>query len=98
MTFSHPGWLPAGFIACLGLLWMWRRYDARQHAALARFISAHLRAQLTQSVSIGRRRAQRGLQIIAVARGHAQAGNVGQDRIAHARDRGRQRRRHQCRG
>jgi Ca-activated chloride channel family protein len=67
VTFSHPGWLPAGFIACLCLLWMWRRYDARQHAALARFISAHLRAQLTQSVSIGRRRAQRGLLLAALA-------------------------------
>jgi Ca-activated chloride channel homolog len=67
VTFSHPGWLPAGLIACLCLLWMWRRYDARQHVALARFISAHLRGQLTQSVSIGRRRAQRGLLLAALA-------------------------------
>ncbi len=65
--FSHPAWLPAGFIACLCLLWLWRRYDARQHAALARFISAHLRAQLTQSVSIARRRAQRGLLLASLA-------------------------------
>ena len=67
MTFSHPGWLPAGVIACLCLLWMWRRYDARQHAALARLISAHLRVPLTRSVSIGRRRAQRGLLLAALA-------------------------------
>jgi len=67
MMFSHPAWLPAGFIACLCLLWLWRRYDARQHAALARFISAHLRRQLTQSVSIARRRAQRGLLSAALA-------------------------------
>jgi Ca-activated chloride channel homolog len=67
VTFSHPGWLPAGFIACLCLLWMWRRYDARQQAALSRFISAHLRGQLTQSVSIGRRRAQRVLLLAALA-------------------------------
>jgi Ca-activated chloride channel family protein len=65
--FSHPAWLPAGFIACLCLLWLWRRYDARQHAALARFISAHLRGQLTQSVSIGRRRTQRGLLLVSLA-------------------------------
>jgi Ca-activated chloride channel family protein len=65
--FSHPAWLSAGFIACLCLLWLWRRYDARQHAALARFVSAHLRGQLTQSVSIGRRRAQRGLLLAALA-------------------------------
>jgi Ca-activated chloride channel family protein len=67
VTFSHSGWLPAGFIACLCLLWLWRRYDARQQAALARFISPHLRVQLTQSVSIGRRRAQRGLLLAALA-------------------------------
>jgi len=65
--FSHPAWLPAGFIACLCLLWLWHRYDARQHAALTRFISAHLRAQLTQSVSVGRRRVQRGLFLAALA-------------------------------
>jgi Ca-activated chloride channel family protein len=65
--FSHPAWLPAGLVACLCLLWLWRRYDARQHAALVRFISAHLRAELTQSVSIGRRRVQRGLLLAALA-------------------------------
>jgi Ca-activated chloride channel family protein len=65
--FSHPAWLPAGFIACLCLLWLWRRYDARQHAALALFVSAHLRAQLTQSVSVGRRRIQRALTLAALA-------------------------------
>jgi len=66
MRFSNPGWLAAGIIVCLGLLWLWRRYDARQHAALARFVSAHLRAELTQSVSIGRRRAQRVLIFAAL--------------------------------
>jgi Ca-activated chloride channel family protein len=65
--FAHPAWLPAGFAACLCLLWLWHRYDARQHAALARFVSAHLRAQLTQSVSVGRRRAQRALTLAALA-------------------------------
>jgi Ca-activated chloride channel family protein len=65
--FSHPAWLPAGFIACLCLLWLWRRYDARQHAALALFVSAHLRTQLTQSVSVGRRRMQRLLTLAALA-------------------------------
>jgi len=67
VTFSNPGWLPGGFIACLCLLWLWHRYDARQHAALARFVSAHLRAQLTLSVSVGRRRLQRGLVLTALA-------------------------------
>ena len=67
VMFSHPAWLPAGFIACLCMLWLWRRYDARQHAALARFVSAHLRAELTQSVSVGRRRFQRALTLAALA-------------------------------
>jgi Ca-activated chloride channel family protein len=67
VTFSHTGWLPAGFVACLCLLWLWRSHDARQHAALARFVSAHLRQQLTQSVSPGRRRAQRGLMLAALS-------------------------------
>jgi Ca-activated chloride channel family protein len=67
VRFSHPAWLAAGFMACLCLLWLWRRYDARQHAALARFVSAHLRAELTQSVSVMRRRTQRGLLLAAVA-------------------------------
>jgi Ca-activated chloride channel homolog len=67
VTFSHPGWLPAGFIACLCLLGMWRLYDARQRAALARFISAHLRTELTQSVSTAKRRARRVLMLAALA-------------------------------
>ncbi len=67
MKFGHPGWLVAGVIACLALLWMWRRYDARQYAALARFVSAHLRDQLTPSVSIARRRVQRALMLAALS-------------------------------
>ena len=46
---------------------MWHRYDARQHAALAKFVSAHLRRQLTRSVSVARRRVQRGLYLAALA-------------------------------
>src|SRR6202162_37069 len=41
-----------------------------------------------------RGRVQRGLQIIAIARGHAQAGDVHQHRIAHARHGDRQGWRH----
>jgi Ca-activated chloride channel family protein len=61
VNFAGPAWLPVGLLSVLLLLWLWRRYDARQHAALAKFISAHLRKQLTQSISPGRRRLQRGL-------------------------------------
>jgi len=67
MIFSHPLWLPAGAAACGGLLWMWRCYDARQRATLARFVSAHLRVELTKSVSQVKRRAKRGLLLGAIA-------------------------------
>jgi Ca-activated chloride channel homolog len=67
VSFSHPLWLPAGLVACLCVLWLWRRYDARQHAALARFVSAHLREQLTPSVSVWRRRLRRGLLMASLA-------------------------------
>lgn len=67
MKFGHPLWLAAGIVACLCLLWLWRRYDTRQHAALARFVSPHLRTELTQSVSVGRRRLQRGFTLAALA-------------------------------
>jgi Ca-activated chloride channel family protein len=67
VKFSNPAWLPAGLLACLVLIWMWRRYDARQFAALARFVSAHLRFQLTRSISAAKRRTQRGLFLGALA-------------------------------
>ncbi len=66
MSFAHPAWLAAGLLCALALIWLWRRYDARQHAALARFVSAHLRQQLTRSISPGRRRLQRGLLLAAL--------------------------------
>ena len=67
MMVGHPAWLAAGALACACLIWLWRRYDARQRAALAQFVSPHLRSQLTQSVSIGRRRAQRALTLASLA-------------------------------
>ncbi len=67
MSFANPRWLAAGVFACLLLVWLWRRYDARQNAALATFVSERLRTQLTQSVSIARRRLQRTLLLAALA-------------------------------
>ena len=67
MRFSNPWWLPAGLLVCLVLIWMWHRYDARQHGALAKFVSAHLRRHLTRSISVARRRVQRGLYLSALA-------------------------------
>ena len=67
MKWSEPWWLAAGLLACLVLLLVWRIVDARQRAALSRFISAHLLTELTQSISVVRRRVQRGLFLAAVA-------------------------------
>jgi Ca-activated chloride channel homolog len=66
MMFSHPGWLPAGGVAAMVLIWLWRRYDDRQQTALAKFVSAHLRRQLTRSISVTKRRLQRGLVMAAL--------------------------------
>jgi Ca-activated chloride channel homolog len=66
VKFSDPIWLLSGLLACLLLVWMWRRYDARQHIALAKFVAPHLRRQLTHSISPARRRIQRGLYLGAL--------------------------------
>jgi Ca-activated chloride channel family protein len=47
-------------------VWAWRRYDARQRAALATFASSHLHAQLTASFSAAKRHWKRGLLLAAV--------------------------------
>jgi Ca-activated chloride channel homolog len=66
VRFGHPWWLAGALAVCLLLLWVWRIVDARQRAALEKFVSAHLRVELTQSISVTRRRAQRGLYLAAV--------------------------------
>jgi Ca-activated chloride channel family protein len=66
MKFAEPLWLLAGLIACGALVWAWRRYDARQRAALATFASSHLHAQLTASFSTVRRNWKRGLFLAAI--------------------------------
>ncbi len=67
MKFSHPWWLPAGALGCLVLIAMWYRYDARQKTALEMFVAAHLKLQLTRSISVAARRTRRGLHLAAVA-------------------------------
>jgi Ca-activated chloride channel family protein len=67
VIFAHPAWLAVGLAACLGALWTWRRYDARQRRELTAFVAAHLGAELTRSMSAGRRRFKRGLFAAAIA-------------------------------
>jgi Ca-activated chloride channel homolog len=66
VRFANPWWLAAGLAACALLILIWRVTDARQHAALAKFVAAHLHAQLTRSISLGKRRAQRLLFLVAI--------------------------------
>ena len=61
LKFSDPYWLLGGLLACIGLIGLWRWYDVRQQAALARFVAPALRLRLTGSVSGVRRFVQRGL-------------------------------------
>ena len=67
MSFSHPWWLPAGAAGCLLLIGLWYRYDARQATDLEKFVAAHLRLQLTRSISVAGRRARRASFLAAVA-------------------------------
>jgi Ca-activated chloride channel family protein len=66
VRFSNAWWLAAGLTACVLVLLMWRIADVRQHSALAKFVSAHLRTQLTRSISLSKRRAQRSLFFTAL--------------------------------
>jgi Ca-activated chloride channel family protein len=66
VRFSDPNWLIVGLLGCVALMGIWRRYDLRQHAALAKFVAPHLRQKLTGSVSRVRRWLQRGLFLISV--------------------------------
>ncbi len=67
MKFDNAQWLLAGLLACIALLWAWRRYDARQLESLERFVAARLRVELTRSVSILSRRVHRTLVLLSLA-------------------------------
>ena len=67
MTFAEPLWLLAGLAACVALVWLYRRFDARQRAALTTFASSHLLGQLTASFSTSRRAFKRVLYVAGVA-------------------------------
>ena len=67
MIFVHPWWLLAGAMACGAMLWVWRRYDARQRAALEQFVAPQLRARLTHSLSGTRTMVKRALLTASIA-------------------------------
>jgi Ca-activated chloride channel family protein len=67
MKFAESYWLIAGLAIIAGLVLLYRRFDARQRAALADFASSHLLAKLTASFSPGRRRVKRTLFVTAIA-------------------------------
>ncbi|MCE0522414.1 MAG: VWA domain-containing protein [Methylacidiphilales bacterium] len=67
MKFAEPIWLLVGLAVIAVLLGLYRRFDARQRAALAQFASNHLINRLTASFSPGRRRVKRALFVAAIA-------------------------------
>jgi Ca-activated chloride channel family protein len=67
VTFERPWWLAVGVFVCAALIGLWVLHDRRQSAALTRFVSVTLRAELTRSVSVAKRRLQRGLFVAALA-------------------------------
>lgn len=67
MKFAEPIWLLTGLAVIAALLWLYRRFDMRQRAALAEFASSHLLDKLTASFSPARRRLKRALFTAAIA-------------------------------
>jgi Ca-activated chloride channel family protein len=67
MKFAEPIGLLLGLAVIAVLLGCYRRFDARQRAALAEFASSHLLDRLTASFSPGRRRLKRALFVLAIA-------------------------------
>ena len=65
MTFSRPLWLLVGVLAWIVMLWLWRRFDRGQRAALALFIAPRLVARLTGSASRLARLLRRSLTVAA---------------------------------
>jgi Ca-activated chloride channel family protein len=66
VNFSDPIWLGVGLACCLGMIAVWFWHDARQRAALARFVGLQWSGTLTQSRSPLLRRLQRFLLLLAV--------------------------------
>lgn len=67
MQFAQPIWLFAGLVACVALVWQYRRFDRKQRIALAQFVSARLLPKLTSSISASRKLVKRILLTLGVA-------------------------------
>ena len=67
MKFAQPLWLVVGVLACVALVWRYRRFDRRQAALLAAFVAPRLMENLTRSFSPQRRRLKHALFVAATA-------------------------------
>ena len=66
MSFAHPEWLATAVVVWAAMILVWRYYDARQRAALERFVAPQLRERLTVSLSLGRLRLKRAFFAVAM--------------------------------
>ena len=67
MQFAQPIWLFVGLVACIALVWEFRRFDQRQRVALTQFASARLLPKLASSISRSRKLAKWGLFTLGTA-------------------------------
>jgi Ca-activated chloride channel family protein len=66
MTFAQPLWIIAGFIVCLGTLFLLRILQSQRQATLEKFASAHLLERLTRNVSAKRQLTKKILFLLAL--------------------------------
>jgi len=66
MTFAQPIWIVAGFIVCVGLLFLLNRLQSIRRAKLEKFAAVHLVEKLTSNVSSKRQTAKKILLLLAL--------------------------------
>ncbi len=66
MHFAQPLWIISGILLCLALLIYLRFLEEKRAATLDKFVSIHLRTQLTQNVSNSRRTLKKIFLILAI--------------------------------
>lgn len=66
LQFAQPLWILAGVIACLGIAWLFARFDRRREADLAKLIHPRFRQRLMEGFSPRLRNLKRALWLLAV--------------------------------